>query len=107
MHSVRASWQPRPRIGESPGTGAVFVILLLVANAITNPSNRTSHDDAYGFNEFVLSTCEQVGFGWAFWDFDSTNPRGGGAFIDNDREGATHDEYEGYLLDRNILFQAY
>ena len=72
-------------------------------------SDKTPYEDAYRFNEFMLTTCEEAGFGWAFWDFDSTNPPNGGAFINNEREGASYEDYDGYQLDRNMLelFQAH
>jgi hypothetical protein len=73
-------------------------------------SNMAPHADALSFSDFMLGTFKQANFGWAVWDFDSTNPTGAGGFIDNvnGRTDVPTQRYNGYTLDPDMLkvFQA-
>lgn len=70
--------------------------------------HRSQTTDAYRFYEFLLTNFKQANWGWAHWDFDSTNPPHGGAFINNERVGGIYEDFLGYQLDRTMLqlFQA-
>jgi aryl-phospho-beta-D-glucosidase BglC (GH1 family) len=68
-------------------------------------SNRAPHADSLRFADFMLGTFKQGNFGWAYWDFDSTNPPGGGGFFNNanGRSDVPTVNYAGYTLDPEML----
>jgi hypothetical protein len=71
-----------------------------------NQSNKTPHDSALRYYEFLLKSARDAGFDWASWDFDF--PGGGGPF-NSQRGDVAYEDYRGYKLDRQMveLFQRY
>jgi hypothetical protein len=65
-----------------------------------NQSNRTPHDAALRYYEFLLKSARDAGFDWASWDFDLS---GGGGPFNSDRRDVLYEDYRGYKMDRAML----